>query len=77
MWFIWLFLFIIILNMFVSDPWGKFLWVVQFILNIILFIFFIWALVWSLNLLTENPNLIGIGVTLGILGYLLFQGENR
>ena len=63
--------------MFVSDPWGKFLWVVQFILNIILFIFFIWALVWSLNLLTENPNLIGIGVTLGILGYLLFQGENR
>jgi len=77
MWFIWLFLFLIILNMFVSDPWEKFQWIVQFILNIILFIFFIWVLFGALNLLTENPNLIGIGVTLGILGYLLFQGENR
>jgi hypothetical protein len=77
MWFIWLILFVVILNMFVSDPWEKILWVVKFIWNIILFIFFVWALVWSLNLLTGNPNLIGIGVTLGVLGYLLFQGESR
>jgi len=77
MWFIWLILFVVILNMFVSDPWEKILWVVKFIWNIILFIFFVWALVWTLNLLTVNPNLIGIGVTLGVLGYLLFQGESR
>jgi hypothetical protein len=77
MWFIWLILFVVVLNMLVSDPWEKIIWVIKFIWNIILFIFFVWALIWCLNLLTGNPNLIGIGVTLGVLGYLLFQGENR
>ena len=77
MWLVWLIIFILLLNMFSSEPTETFVWMLKCVFNIILFIFFVWLLTWVLSLFTDNGALIMSGVVIGIFSYCLILSESR